>query len=94
MDIALTRIRATPMMARPTRAAFHLHGNLLKNTFTFPHFRFLQRYDKPAHFVAKGAKEIGADEVGDGSGEERCSKLPLVTEAIIMIRISLDSNCM
>ena len=61
------------MMARPTRAAFHLQGNFLKNTFTFykigsAHFHFLQRYDKPAHFVAKGAKKIGADEVGDGSG--------------------------
>ena len=43
--------------------------------------------------MSKGAKKIGADEVGDGGGEERCSKLPLVTEAIIMIRISLDRNC-
>ena len=35
--------------------------------------------------MTEGAKKIGADEVGDGSGEERCSKLPLVTESIFMI---------
>ena len=70
-------------------------GKLFKRTLSLSptkinsaHFHFLQKYDKPAHLVAKRAKKIGADEVGDGGGEERCSKLPLVTEAIIMIKIS------
>ena len=76
-------------------------GKLFKRTLSLSptktnsaHFHFLQKNDKPAHFMAEGAKKIGADEVGDGGGKERCSKLPLVTEAIIMIRISLNSDCM
>ena len=83
----------------PHKSSLPPAGKLFKRTLSLStkigsaHFHFLQRYDKPAHFVSKMAKEIGADEVGDGSREERCSKLPLVTEAIIMIRISLDRNC-
>ena len=58
----------------PHKSSLPPAGKLFKRTLSLStkigsaHFHFLQRYDKPAHFVSKRAKEIGADEVGDGSG--------------------------
>ena len=64
LDIALTRIRATPMMARPTRAAFHLQGSFLKfkehflQKLVVPTFTFYKKMTNLPILWPRGPKRL------------------------------------
>ena len=78
---------ATPMMPRPTRAAFHLAHEFKFVFVCYFLYWFLGKkvkklkrrkiFGPPAHLVTQGSEQVCADQVGDGCWQEGGSQLPL-----------------